>query len=153
LTRLQTILGSVAKFAAPGKQVAIAVNDDEEYYRYVSPFYSEGEYGGSSGLHIREGYPHIALHGNALWVLEDTYAHELTHAGLHHLSMPQWLEEGLAQMFGHDMTGRGQMQLTTETAATHKRYWGKKGLDAFWRGEGFSRPGKVQGLCYQLAEI
>ena len=47
-----------------------------------------------------------AKNGKELWILEDTLGHELTHVSLHHLSMPQWLEEGLAQMFEHNMTGR-----------------------------------------------
>jgi hypothetical protein len=152
-TRLQSILGSVARFAAPGKQLAIAINDADDYYRYVSPYFPEGEHGSSGGLQIRDGYSHVVLHGPNLWIMENTLAHELTHAALQHLSMPQWLEEGLAQMIEHDMTGRGLLEVTTEMAARHKKYWSKHGLDDFWRGEGFSRSGKVQELSYQLAEI
>ena len=146
-------LSGVAHFSVRGKQVVIVLRTPDDYYQYVSPYYSEGEHGGSGGVHIREGYPHVALHGKHLWTLENTLAHELTHVCLHHLSMPQWLEEGLAQMFEHDLTGRSFLQLDAEMAARHKRYWGKNGLDEFWYGEGFSRPGKVQELSYQLAEI
>jgi hypothetical protein len=67
--------------------------------------------------------------------------------------MPQWLEEGLAQVFEHDMTGRHLLEVDEEMAARHKRYWGRHGLAAFWSGEAFSRPGKVQELSYQLAEV
>ena len=150
---MHSILDGVARFVAPGKEVAIAFNRVEEYYRYLCPFSPDDDHGGSRGLHLRVGYPHIVLRGNALWVLEDILAHELTHAGLHHLSMPLWLEEGLAQMFRHDMTGRGQSTPTAETAARHNRYWKKHGLDEFWRGRGFLLPGKARGLNYQLAEV
>jgi len=152
-TRLQSILGTVAQFAVPGKQVAIAVDNSDDYYRYVSPYFPEGEHGLTGGLQIREGYSHIAMQGPNTWSMENTLAHELTHAALQHHSMPQWLEEGLAQMVEHDMTGRGLLELTVEIADRHKRYWKKHGLDDFWRGEGFSRSGKVQELSYQLAEI
>jgi hypothetical protein len=152
-TRLQSILGSVARFSAPGKQVAISFGSVDDYYRYVSPFFPEGENRTTGGLQIREGYSHVVLHGPNLWENENTLAHELTHASLQHLSMPQWLEEGLAQMFEHDMTGRGLLEVTAEMAQRHKRYWGKHGLDDFWRGDGFIRTGKVVELSYQLAEI
>jgi hypothetical protein len=150
---LLVILGDVACFDAPGKQVVVALRGPEDYYRCVSPYFPEGEHGGSGGVHIREGYPHVALYGKQAWMLENSLAHELTHVSLHHLSMPPWLEEGLAQMFEHDATGRSLLVVDGEVARRHKRYWGRHGLDEFWRGEGFSRPGQVQELSYQLAEI
>ncbi len=146
-------LGGVAEFDAHSKQILIVPQNEDHYYRYLSLYYPEGEHGGSAGIHIRQGYPHVVLHGKELWALENTLAHELTHVCLQHLSMPQWLEEGLAQMFEHNMTGRQLVEVNVEMVGRHQRYWGRHGLDAFWRGEGFSRPGKIQELSYQLAEI
>jgi hypothetical protein len=150
---LRSVLGEVADFEGRGKQVVLALHSQDDYYRYISLYFSEGAHGASAGIHIRQDYSHVALHGKQLSTLENTLAHELTHVALHHLSMPQWLEEGLAQMVEHDMTGRSLLEVDAEMAGRHKRYWGKHGLDEFWRGEGFSRPGKVQELSYQLAEI
>lgn len=150
---LLSVLGGVTDFGEAGKQLVVVLRDRDDYYRYISVYYPEGEHGGSAGVHVREGYPHVALHGRQELLLANTLAHELTHVSLHHLSMPQWLEEGLAQMFEHQMTGLSLLEVNAEMARGHKRYWGKHGLDDFWRGEGFSRPGKVQELCYQLAEI
>jgi hypothetical protein len=150
---LLSLFDGVANFEGLGKHVVVALRNLDDYYRYISLYYPEGEHGGTSGVHIRAGYPHVALHGTQLWMLRNTLAHELTHVSLHHLSMPQWLEEGLAQMVEHDMTGRSLLVVEAEMAGRHKRYWGRHGLDVFWRGEGFHRPGKVQELSYQLAEI
>ena len=150
---LLSVLEGVADFEGRGKQVVVALRNRDDYYRYISLYFPEGKHGGSAGIHIREGYPHVALHGKQLSLLENTLAHELTHVSLHHLAMPQWLEEGLAQMVEHDMTGRSLLVVNTEMAGRHKRYWGKHGLDEFWGGRGFARPGKVQELSYQLAEI
>jgi len=150
---LMSVLGEVADFQLPGKQVILAFRSADDYYRYVSLFYPEGEFGGSGGMHIREGYPHVAVHGKLLAIQENVLAHELTHASLHHLTLPQWLEEGLAQMFEHDMTNRAQLVVDSEMANRHKRYWSNNGLDEFWYGSGFSKSGKVQTLSYQLAEI
>jgi hypothetical protein len=150
---LLAALPGVTAFRSPGKQVVLAIADPESYYTYLSVYYPEGHHGGSAGVHVREGYPHVALCGTELAALENTLAHELTHASLHQLSLPQWAEEGLAQMFEHDMTGRAQLLVNEEMARTHKRYWKKHGLDLLWRGEGFSRPDKAQRLSYELAEI
>lgn len=150
---LLSVLGDVAAFMLKSKQVVVTLRDSGDYYRYLGPFYSEGEHGGSAGIHIREGYPHVALYSGFLDDLQRTLAHELTHAALMHLSMPQWIEEGLAQMFEHDMTERALLMVDAEMAREHKQYWGKHGMDAFWYGEGFSRSGTVQKLSYQLAEI
>ena len=150
---LRSTLCGVADFDGKGKQIVIVLRNPRHYYQYIAMYYPEGDHGGSAGVHIRRGYPHVALLGKQLWTFESTLAHELTHASLCHLSMPPWLEEGLAQMFEHNMTGRQLLEVDAALAGRHKRYWSKHGLNEFWRGEGFSRPGKVQKLSYQLAEI
>jgi hypothetical protein len=150
---LLSILDGVAEFRTPGKLVAIVLPNTQPYYAYVSAFDSEGHHGGSAGMQIREGYPHVVACGRNLATLQNTLAHEMTHAALAHLTMPLWLEEGLTQMFEEDMTGRQPLMLDGEIARRHKRYWSKHGLECFWQGTGFSQPGKVQELCYQLSEI
>jgi hypothetical protein len=150
---LLSVLGGVANFEGHGKSVVLVLRTRDDYYRYISLYFPEGEHGGSAGLHVRDGYPHVALYGREPWMVEPTVAHELTHVSLYHLSMPQWLEEGLAQMFEHDVTGSSPLEVDAEMARRQKRYWGRCGLDVFWRGEAFSRRGKVQELSYQLAEI
>ncbi len=150
---LQSILGDIAQLDARGKQVVVALDEPDEYYRYIAAHSSDGEHGTSAGVHIREGLPHVALHGSRLIELENTLAHELTHASLQHLSMPQWVEEGLAQIFEHDMTGRSLLLMDREIAEEHQRYWRANGLGEFWSGEGFSDPGPVQRLSYRLAEV
>lgn len=150
---LLSILSGVAQFEGFGKQVVLALRDRDDYYRYISHYYSEGEHGASAGVHIRQDFPHVVLYSKHLWMQENTLAHELTHVSLQHPSMPQWLEEGLAQLVEHDMTGRQLLMVDGEMSGRHKKYWGKHGLDEFWHGKGFSRSGQVQELSYQLAEI
>lgn len=145
-------LAGVADFA-DGKQVVLVLRARDDYYRYISPFYPDGEHGASVGIHLRTGYPHVALYDKHILSAQNTLAHELTHVSLMHLAMPQWLEEGLAQMVEHDMTGRALLAVDGEMAGRHKRYWGEYGMDDFWYGNGFARAGEVQELSYQLAEI
>jgi hypothetical protein len=150
---LSALFDEIVEFNVSGKQVVLALKNGDDYYKYLSSFFPEGHHGGSAGIHIREGYPHIALSGTKLELLENTLAHEMTHASLFYLTLPQWIEEGLAQMFEHDMTSRALLQVNEAMARRHKRYWNKYGLEPFWRGEGFSQTGSVQALCYELAEI
>lgn len=150
---LSEALPGVAQFPGPGKQVLLVLRDSGDYYRYVAVYYPEGRSGDSGGMQIREGYRHIAVWGIQLGDLERIIAHEMTHASLAHLSMPQWVEEGLAQMFEHDMAGRSPLLLDPRDARQHKQVWARRGLDDFWSGAGFYQAGKVQKLSYQLAEV
>jgi hypothetical protein len=145
-------LPGVTHTPGPGKLPLVILSDSETYYQYVAVYYGEGHFGGSGGVCIREGYPHIVAMGRDTVAVESTIAHELTHACLTGLGLPLWIEEGLAQIAEHHITGRGELLLTPELAKQHKRHWRKHGLEAFWRGEGFLQPGKMQELSYQLAE-
>lgn len=150
---LMGILPGIAEFRTSGKLIVLAWHGRDHYYRYVGRFHGEGTFGASAGMHIRDGRPHIALCHIERVQTMTTLAHETTHASLAHLDLPEWLEEGLAQMFENDMTGRPPLLLEPEQANKHRKYWHKHGLDAFWSGEGFHRAGNVQELSYQLAEI
>ena len=146
-------LPGLAAFDTPGKQVLIAFKRPTRYYTYLSVYYSDGRHGGSAGVHVRQGRPHIAMWNPRLQGLESTLAHELTHAALCHLKMPLWVEEGLTQKFQRILAEKRLLDVTGKMARKHKTYWNKHGLDSFWRGLGFTRAGKVQRLSYELAEI
>ena len=150
--RLEEALPGVAEFP-PWRAVVLCFDTPDEYYQYLAPLYPEGEHGATGGMYISEGRPHVALHGREAWVRESALAHELTHAALHHLGGPQWLEEGLAQVVEQDVAGRPPAHLDGRRVAEHKRYWARHGLGAFWSGAGFARAGRVQGLSYELAEV
>jgi hypothetical protein len=153
LTALLSGLPGVTEYRVPGKQIILIFRDAATYYDYISPYYPEGYHGASGGVHLRDGHPHIALHGTNERVLQASVAHELTHAALHHLALPQWVEEGLAQMFTRNLGSQEPFHVDAAAGRRHKRYWAAHGLDAVWRGEGFSRSGRVQRLSYQLAEL
>ena len=146
-------LPGVASPADDGKDVLIVVRTRDDYYRYIAHYYPEGMFGQSAGMHIRDGLSHVVLYGTELWMVEPTVAHELTHVFLSDLTMPQWLEEGLAQLFERDVTGYSEFLLDAEMAKQHRRFWGRCGLDACWGGRAFSHRGLAQRLSYQLAEI
>ncbi len=150
----KTLLGltGLTAFDFAGKGIIVILENRDAYYDYISAFYSEGEFGGSGGLFVRSGYPHVIVCGEPSEQVERVLVHELTHASLSHRTLPQWIEEGLAQMFEHDMVGGTPFTLTTEMGRDHKRFWNEHGLDLFWRGDGFHRADDGQKLSYQLSE-
>lgn len=150
---LTSILPGIAEFRTPGKLLVLAWNGRDDYYRYIGRFHGEGTYGATAGMHIRDDHAHIALLHVAGSQIAATLAHETTHASLAHLDLPQWLEEGLAQMFESDIAGRAPLLLDPKQAEKHRKHWRRRGLDAFWSGEGFHRAGDVQEVSYQLAEV
>lgn len=152
-TKLVATLPENATLSAPGKQVVIAIADRERYYDYVAHFYDDGEYGGSGGMHVREGYPHIVANGRTFHELETVIAHELTHAALHPLDMPVWIEEGLTQLNECLIAGKAPLVVDNEVADEQKAFWRSEGLEEYWRGESFHRADEGQKLSYQLSEI
>ena len=152
-TRLMQVLFDLADFATPGKELVIMLRDQQEYDRYVAVASRNDEVTSSVGMHLRDVYPHIALNCFDLDSSENILAHEMTHAALHRLTMPQWIEEGLAQMFEHDMTGRQMLMVDGHLAKSHKAHWDSDTIQEFWHGHGFHRTDEIQSLNYQLAEI
>jgi hypothetical protein len=150
--RLLDLLPGVAGFSSPGKEVIIVFYGTELYYAHVSDYYPEGDFGGSSGMHIRGDWPHIVMLDADAPTIHQTLAHELTHAALSHLRLPQWIEEGLAQIAEHDVSGEG-VSFDFRRVRKQKEHWRTLGLDTFWSGDAFLRPDESQEFGYQLAEI
>lgn len=151
-------LPGVARFEPGMKTVMIGLLDHRSYYDYVGyHFPDEGRYGGSAGLQIRDDdFSHIAFvavtpEHSAL--TDSTVAHELVHASLAHRSMPQWIEEGLAQMFQGDAVPSTRRQPTLQETVACRQFWRRAGLEKFWSGAAFTAPDRMQGHAYLLAEI
>lgn len=151
---LLSAMPGLAEFHSPGKLVVLAWAGSDAYYRYVSAYHPEdGEFGVSGGMHIRSECPHIALHHVRGDQTAQALAHEMTHASVSHLQLPQWIEEGMAQMFERDHSGIPARTFEPHDVEKNRRYWHKIGLTAFWSGKGFSAMGNVQQYSYELAEI
>lgn len=91
------MLEDLTEPATLGKELLIAFDDSEDYYRYVSGFYpEEGTFAMSSGMHLGSGCGHFVTHGTELHAIEPVIVHAMTHSCLAHLSLPVWLDEGMA---------------------------------------------------------
>lgn len=150
--RLYGMFGPSAFESTQGDVLILHFVDQERYYQYASAFYPEGEFGGSSGMQIRTGYPHIVLWGTEGYQLGPTIAHELLHLAMAHRSLPLWLEEGMAQMFELDMGSFDAIAYRSEDLSKCKAFWNEQELETFWSGEVFSRSEDAQKYAYLLAE-
>ena len=153
---LQELLEGMPGIAIPnrrGKLPVLCLYGVETYYDYVSYFYPDGEYGGSAGVYVLEGHPHIVLKQTDAYWFESVIVHEITHACLEGRDLPVWVEEGVTQLVEEAVVPVRGFQLNRETFKRHRQYWTDNGLRCFWYGESFQRPDDGQELSYHLAEV
>lgn len=137
-----------------GPRVVILLSDTERYYDYIDHYYQDdGEYGASGGVCIQQGYYHIVCGPGDFSTRQLILAHELTHLALAPLTIPLWLDEGLAQIMEERITGTSYFHLDREIRQRHIAFWSESSLQPFWSGEAFGRPGETQELSYHLAEV
>jgi len=152
-TRIDRVVGEIDEAETHGKHLILRFTDTDDYYAYISHFHADGEYAGSGGMFLRDGYCHIAFpqsgsDGEDRRVL----AHELTHNLLVSLPLPPWLNEALAMAFESDLAGGTQGALTPELAAEHRAYWDAATIQEFWLGASFSNV-EGQELAYSLSRV
>lgn len=145
-------LPDIANFSSPGKSIILIIAGSDNYYTHIADYWSDGEWGLSAGVHIRTRYPHVAVLESPRYQLNQILAHELTHAAVHHLNLPLWIEEGMTQMFECDLASRA-VDLDNKEIASQKKFWRENGLDAFWSGASFYAADESQRYSYQLAEF
>lgn len=154
LGRLEELLGELPAMRLPGPRVVLLFADIEAYYDHVKFFDPpEGEFGQTSGMCIRSGYPHIAISpGYPEW-LDSVIAHELAHLCVQELGLPPWLNEGLAQLMETLVIGDTGALSDLEKLARAKQLWIEEGIQDFWWGFGFHKAGEIQNASYVLAEV
>ncbi|MGH8100806.1 MAG: hypothetical protein ACREIW_05880, partial [Chthoniobacterales bacterium] len=136
-----------------GKHAVLRFSSEDQYYRYIAYFDSEGDYAGEGGFFPR-GYMHIAylrkdIPGRDRRIL----VHELTHNMLRPVPLPLWLDEALAILFENDIAGdRKEALVTPELANEHRNYWNSNTIQEFWRGDSFLKA-DASKLAYGMARI
>ena len=147
-------LEGLAQDEGYGKHVVLMFSDLDEYFRYVSHYYPEGEHPASGGICLQgDGYVHFALpvtdDNSTLTML----VHELTHGCLSHLPLPLWLNEALAMRMEEAVCGVGLFIMSEELAERHFTYWNPETMQQFWSGESWSMVGDSFELSYSLAGV
>ena len=155
LRRIGAVLHGIAQAPEWGKDLLIVLDDQKQYYDYVSHYYPDsGEFAFSGGMHINAGCSHFVTVKSDVQSLEPTIAHEMTHGCLAHLPIPAWLNEGIAVNTEHRLAGAGKPLYTPEQMhAKHLKFWGAPEIQQFWSGKSFLRPDEGNMLSYDLARI
>ena len=145
-------LGPIAEKRGNGPHVILDFANLEKYYDYVSHFHPPDSHTiASGGMFLGRGYQHIALPPSN--GMQDVLIHELTHNRLSHLSLPLWVEEGIAVTMERRIGGNKQGRLDRELDRKHRAYWSPETIAAFWSGDSFRNPvGEISHLSYSLAE-
>ncbi|MBV1911856.1 MAG: hypothetical protein KUG78_21360 [Kangiellaceae bacterium] len=152
--QILSILPDIAMSNEDHKLVVLLFDDSEKYYQYISHYYpKDGEFAMSGGIFIKQGFGHFALPDSEINQFESVATHELTHALLSHLSLPVWLDEGLAVNVESVVTGFSSYTLNKNKHLKHQQFWNEQTIQDFWSGDSFSQPGDASDLSYHLAQL
>lgn len=152
--RISQVLSGVAAFAEGSKSILLVLHDEDAYYDYLAAYYPDGEFAMSSGVFINQGCPHFVVALADLAAIEPVIAHEMTHSAVHHLTLPRWLDEGLAVNTEQRLTRVPALIYSAkELRAKHLQYWGTSQIQEFWSGDSFFRTDDGNLLSYELARI
>ena len=152
--RIQQTIPALLPEALYGKCPVIAFGDEQDFYRYVSQYFTEdGDFGGMGGVYLNRGYGHFAMPNGDLERYVSVMSHELCHAFLHHLELPLWLDEAITQGVEHSITGTLPYVLDREMIGRHREYWDGPRIQAFWDGGSFGFADEGQELSYHLARF
>ena len=152
LTAYERDLDGIMWFGPASKFPIIALANDDDYFRYVSSYYPDGEFALSSGMFLSRGLGHFVFPATTGWHFEPVVAHELLHAVVAHLPLPAWLNEGLASNAEFRFGARYQdPRHANDQLVHHKSYWTAERLQRYWSGDAFHDANDGQELAYDLA--
>jgi len=153
LDHIYATLKDAAWRSGYGKHVILLFTEDDDYYQYVSYFYSDGIHPTSGGCLIPKDYVHIAMPYLDGRNIRRVLLHELVHNSVVHLPLPLWLNEGLAVVLDRTAATGRQTMLDHELRDRHLAFWNSENIQKFWSGISFGEPGDSTALSYSLADI
>lgn len=106
------------------------------YRRYLHHVMPMDDHRAFAGVFIGDLYPYVIIKTKHV-ELTRLLAHELTHACLHHLPLPLWLNEGLTQVCEDVVVEASSFHLTAASAAEQEAFWREHSLESFWDGTAF----------------
>lgn len=156
LTQVTGALEGIAQTPQGGKDILIVFEDAESYYRYLSFLYPDAaEHGLSRGLYIRVGVGHFVVVKTDLYAIQSLMVHEITRHCLAHLSLPLWLNVGIAVNTERQLVNKKSCGGCGSSQLHHKllAYWNESEIQDFWSGASFQRADEGLQLSYELARI
>jgi hypothetical protein len=151
--RIKGVLEGIAEDGGFGHHVILMLDNDDDYYSYVSEYDSgSGEVSRSGGMFINHGYGHMVFTRAEMLTVQNTLAHELTHAMVRHLALPAWVNEGIAVNTEYRLAGNpGSLYRADEMHEKHATFWDAAKVQEFWSGKSWLRADDGNMLSYDLA--
>ena len=149
--RIAAALRDFASAKWIGKSVVLVAPDAEQFARYLTDYYPDGEFMMPGGVCLNAGYTHFVLPDAHLHQHLPVFAHELCHVFLRNTNWPLWLEEAVVQTIEHKVTRLSSYVLDRETIRRHRAFWTPATIQEFWTGSSFQRPDEGSELSYHLA--
>lgn len=147
-----------ASLKLPKTIVILVPGNSADFYSIVSAHFGPSDHGSVGGFMADRGVTTVVVSGvsekrrDLAPFCEATIVHELTHAAVASLPIPDWLNEGLAETMKATAFTDSARPLSNgaeilENAAT----WREHGIRSFWSGRGFHCPDARQTASYSLA--
>jgi hypothetical protein len=152
--RIQHALDGVAQFQSGQKSILLVIDEEETYCAYLACYArEEGEMEPSDGTYLHAGCGHFAVRRDDLGKLEPIITQEMTRDAVAHLSLPDWLVEGLAVNSRYRFHGAPLLRNPQALRQMHMAYWGDGAIQEFWSGQSFDQASGVRGLSHDLARV
>jgi hypothetical protein len=152
---MRTVRGYLGKAAWTGyfgRHVLLLFSEFDDYFRYISYYYPDGNHALSWGTLLQKGYVHMAIPYTNIGAVQNVIRHELVHNLLCYLPIPLWLNEGLAETI-MEQAGNARFRLDQDLIDRHREYWNDTTIQDFWTGRSFHIPAEPGELSYSLASI
>ncbi len=143
-------LAGIVSDDAHWKNVVLIFHSPRDYYDYIASYYPDaGEFTISSGVFLKKGYEHFVFHQLDINRAEVVAVHEYVHACLSHLSLPSWLNEGMAVAIEAEIVGLNPMRFDEEAMERHRSLWNATTIQDFCSGDSFHKQEENE-LSYDL---
>ncbi len=153
LKEIMDMMEGVAADEGYGKHVVIMFSKVDDYYRYISHYYPDGNHATSSGMCLHGGYNHLVFPSEDYFDYRAVTAHELTHICLSHLPIPTWIDEALAMTMEEVVCGVDMLRLDRERYEEHVGHWNPETIQEFWNGMSWARADLGFTLAYSLGQV
>lgn len=134
-----------------GKHVVLLLDEAGDFFRYIAPFYPDGEHPAAGGVCIHGGYSHIVVHTPDFSRFRRTFTHEMTHVVLGHLPLPAWLNEALAMRMEEVVCQEGSA-IDPGVIEPGRSVWDAATVQWFWSGATWTQR-ELFSQSYDLALI
>lgn len=139
------------------KRIIILFATYEAYRTYVTSQYPgiDADAISTSGVlvQVAEKPPHLVIPSQDTAVTEGVLTHELARLLLSNLTLPIWIEEGIACLAEYETTGFPSLPIDEDVLARLREFWTSEKVQKFWDGSSFYQLDETSTVSRTTAEL